>query len=203
MSIHEKMKARFTMKAKKFFYALFWVTALVCIGCSQHLLLNQREFADEASKLKTRSEVSVQDRNGQKHSGILIEPLRMLPDSSQLMSIQSEPDGKMHQFMISPLSSQTEVTQISIRRKVNAESVLTGMLAGTLAGGGIGLIIAYPGLTAENCDFCGVGAFFVTLGSSIGGFVAGTLAGVVFPGNRVLELKNDETAYKARPVDRH
>lgn len=179
------------MKTKKFICVQAFVLALLCVGCSQHRVVSQREFLDEVSRLKSGSRISVRDRNGKEFKGALVEAATMLPDSSRVLVIANKADGEKHQFKISPAQAQTEIIQMKTRRKINAASIATGAGVGTLGGAGLGFVIAHVVLQEEEEQY-NLGILLSTLAGSIGGFTIGTVTGIAIPGNRTLTLKDED-----------
>ncbi len=90
--------------------------ALLCIGCSQHRVVSQREFLEEASQLKPGRKISVRDRNGKELKGTLVEAATMLPDSSRVLVIENEAGGETHRFKLSPVNVQTEMIHWNCNR---------------------------------------------------------------------------------------
>lgn len=94
-----------------------FLSYFICMGCShsQHLLVNQREFSEEMSKLKVGSKLSVNYGSDPKYSGILVEPVSILSDSSHVIIIETSQSEPWQQLLLSPTASPGVLTQISIR----------------------------------------------------------------------------------------
>lgn len=178
------------MKTKKFLCEQAFGLTLLCMGCSQHRVVSQREFLEEAGHLKPGRKIGVRDRNGKEFKGTLVEAATMLPDSSRVLVIANKAGGEKRQFKISPVHAQTEIIQMKTRRKVNAASIATGAGVGTLGGTGIGAIVGHA-LEAEDSEFHGLVTIFGLLAGSISGFTIGTVTGIAVPGNRTLTLKEE------------
>jgi hypothetical protein len=178
------------MKTKKFLCVQAFVLALLCMGCSQHRVVSQCEFLEEASRLKPGRKISVRDRNGKEFKGALVEAANTLPDSSRVLVIANKASGEKRQYKISPVHAQTEIIQMKTRRKVNAASIATGAGIGTLGGTGLGFAIAH-GEVQEGSELYGLAILVYTLIGSASGFTMGTVTDIAIPGNRTLTLKDE------------
>ena len=131
------------MTYHRFFCAPATLLVLLCFGCSQHRLVSQRELMDEMAKLAPGNHLSVYDRSGVEHKGILLEPAIIQPDSTQVLVIETVPDKEKYRFGIPLQPARAEVTKVSIPRKPNASDVLTGGVLGMIGGAVAGSAVGY------------------------------------------------------------
>ncbi len=171
------------MKAKKFFYAPSLVIALVCIGCSQHRIVSQREFLDETQKLKAGSKLILLDRSGKKHRCILVAPVRILPDSARAVVFNCKQDGEYHEFAVSLSSESNEVTEIRMRCNPEPGNIFIGGLLGAMGGAPLGVLIGEA--ANSKYDDSGAAEFYGVVIGTITGFIAGAVVSGNLPSNCV------------------
>ncbi len=172
------------MKIKHWVCTQVFLIVLFSMGCSQSRLVSRREFSEQLVKLKAGSRLSLQDKGSQKHRGVLATPVSMLPDSSQVIIMENSLEGTKHQFTISPMLSRSASTQISIRRKGTAPNILAGAVLGTLAFGGIGLLVGNHLLGECNPgdgDLCIFPDVIIPGGGAVVGLVTGFFIGKAIP----------------------
>lgn len=128
------------MKTKSSLCASLFLIIFFCMGCShsQQLLISQHEFSGEMSGLKVGSTLSVKYGSGPKYDGVLVEPMRLMPDSSYVIVMETSPGKPWQQFVFLPTALPTVSTQISMRRNPDAKSILANALICTAIGAGVG-----------------------------------------------------------------
>lgn len=184
------------MKFKNFFSVPALLIVLLSMSCSQHRVVNWQIFSEELKRLEPSTLISVQDRSGQTHRGVLMAPVQTLPDSTQVLVLNCKRDGAPHEFKISSNSSATEVTAISTRCKTEAENVFMGGLLGAMGGAPLGALLGE--VTKSQYDDTGAPRVYGGVLGFITGFISGAVIGNSLPRNCVLVL--DPEAANHNPI---
>lgn len=143
--------------------------ACVSINCSSTILVNHKQFCDEARRWPAGTKLEIVDTTGHKYNGILLEPVSRLADSSEILLIASEQQNIQKPFKLSPLS-QMEVAHLRLARKANAGEVLTAGLLGLLGGALLGSHVG-EAMQAKHDDTPAARFYGGVLGG-MGGFVS-------------------------------